>query len=287
MGSDHSIRRAFTLVELLVVIGIIAALIAILVPCLAMAQRSARKVQCMNNLRTLGVGMQVYVTDSKGILPWDGYAEGDRSVRPVGFWNDPSLWFNAAPKGGGRITYFDAQQTDAAGGPRLPKSGDKGLFVCPEASDAAPGPKDDVVEDGYFMMWGWDPDAFPAQNPQRRKTYWCYGFNTQLDGGVEDRHSDTRISIQISRIKKPSETVLLVEKLMTPNEFSPPFSSSVAQGQLSWREFTTRHEGGGFILFADNHVGYFKRKEIVNPPNLPFDYNQPGKIIWNPFGNAN
>jgi prepilin-type N-terminal cleavage/methylation domain-containing protein/prepilin-type processing-associated H-X9-DG protein len=59
-------RRAFTLVELLVVIGIIAILVALLLPALTAAQRQARSVQCLSNLRQIGQGFQLYAAQQKG-----------------------------------------------------------------------------------------------------------------------------------------------------------------------------------------------------------------------------
>jgi prepilin-type N-terminal cleavage/methylation domain-containing protein/prepilin-type processing-associated H-X9-DG protein len=61
--------RAFTLIELLVVIAIIAILAAMLLPALARAKESGKRIACLNNLRQLSLSAQMYVSDSQGFYP--------------------------------------------------------------------------------------------------------------------------------------------------------------------------------------------------------------------------
>jgi len=68
----HRPARAFSLVELLVVIGIIAILLAILVPTLNKARQRATALQCASNLRQIGMAMQSYLNDWRGMTFWRG-----------------------------------------------------------------------------------------------------------------------------------------------------------------------------------------------------------------------
>jgi prepilin-type N-terminal cleavage/methylation domain-containing protein/prepilin-type processing-associated H-X9-DG protein len=62
-------RRGFSLVELLIVIGILALLISILLPSLARARAQGRMVKCLSNQRQIGIAFQLYTADHKGWYP--------------------------------------------------------------------------------------------------------------------------------------------------------------------------------------------------------------------------
>jgi prepilin-type N-terminal cleavage/methylation domain-containing protein/prepilin-type processing-associated H-X9-DG protein len=122
-ATHSSIRRAFTLVELLVVIGIIAVLIAILLPVLSRSRASANAVKCLSNLRQIGVGLVMYNTENKGYI--------------IPAYNLPPLPGSATNVTGGPAQPLDgwACILDRDGMVQSPQQDTNTAFFCPDTLD--------------------------------------------------------------------------------------------------------------------------------------------------------
>jgi prepilin-type N-terminal cleavage/methylation domain-containing protein len=118
-------RAAFSLIELLVVLGIVAILAGMLLPTLASARRSSERVTCASNLRQIGVALQAYVIEADGRLPL--------VIEPI--WNPPPTM--------PRIDFNrDSFEMLADGTPKYPFSfaqvmrtwlKDRRIYLCPAA----------------------------------------------------------------------------------------------------------------------------------------------------------
>jgi prepilin-type N-terminal cleavage/methylation domain-containing protein/prepilin-type processing-associated H-X9-DG protein len=128
-------RRGFTLVELLVVVGIVALLVAIVLPALAKARESANRLACQNNLRQVGNALVIYLNHSRGLLP-----VAPRHVSPGT--NDYDAWYYYSQPGGGgsggsRVSYFDNLAESPLGRILRLSPRDYRLLLCPSDQSAA------------------------------------------------------------------------------------------------------------------------------------------------------
>lgn len=84
-------RRAFTLIELMVVIAIIAILAALLMPALSGAKARGNSVKCLNNIRQLGIALTLYAGDNDGHYPARREREDAWPVALLGYYKDVNV----------------------------------------------------------------------------------------------------------------------------------------------------------------------------------------------------
>ena len=243
MMKRQSLRGGFSLVELLVVIGIIAVLISILLPALSYARQQARLVECKAKLQQWGVGIQVYLDQNQGSLPWkgpDGNTESGafspvsntdaQAAGLVGF-DDSRLWFNAIPPLVGQPTYYSLLLNDYRSPTTAPapQYGDDSMFVCPAAQGPGTVPGDDVVAGNYFLLYGVDStNTIKGENGIHAEGQFkfdlTYVWNSKLTEPITPVPNDNPDfdSIKITAIANTDRTPLMVEKISSNADYLNP-----------------------------------------------------------------
>ncbi len=178
-------RRAFTLVELLVVVAIIALLLAMLLPALNKAKEVASQVRCAANMRQIGVAVTGYTVDNRGVMPYAGWWD----------WPNWRLSWDDLIDGhiGGKRSESDKRAKYAPEGTRL------NVYHCPK----------DTFSDRYTYSMNESRMNPTAQNPWPSKPYGVGSMcDYRNDGGGGKSPAAVRVG---SDIKAASNTIAFVE----------------------------------------------------------------------------
>lgn len=133
MPRRHARRRGFTLIELLVVISIIAVLISLVAPAVQSARRAARRTECLNNMRQVGLAMQSFAGQtSTGALPYLHGDDGDPATFRDRYqtWPRQLLPLLDQPAIDRELRSVESVPQEAPGGQYYP--GYLKVFTCPE-----------------------------------------------------------------------------------------------------------------------------------------------------------
>lgn len=240
---------AFTLVELLVVVGILTILIALLLPVVGRARRQAQEVKCAANLRTIGQALTMY-TQQYGYYPSCWTSPG--SAAPANF----AIWPT-------RLRIF--------------LGGEQGVFYCPSQDQRCEWKKGEAasthVAGDVHARYGYEPGE-PVLVDNR---YFSYGYNgwgtyttrTEPYKGLGP-HVET-ISpnplyreLKASRVQRPAQMIAIGDS--TADAWSDYFISPIPTAQGS--PPGSVHRGGANLLFCDGHVEWYSQRDLVKPPTI-------------------
>jgi type II secretory pathway pseudopilin PulG len=267
-------RQAFSLVELLVLMGVLAILGLLALPALARTRPNSKIVQCCNNLRQWGQASQMYSGENGDNMPRDGMsATGTYAPGGNGDHADPNAWFNLLPPYLAEktlIQYWAAPGFNANRMTCIPFPGGLGrIWHCPSASMTADQVNNHLAGSGA-------------------EGFFSYDMSIDLKKQTADSNLAYPLMPKRTALSRPAATVLFLDCAFNPQtdvvNGSPQYNS--VDPASRWRSFASRHNAGGVINFIDGHAQYFTDRYVTNGATT-YEPRNPD-IIWNaPYRLAN
>jgi prepilin-type N-terminal cleavage/methylation domain-containing protein/prepilin-type processing-associated H-X9-DG protein len=247
----------FTLVELLVVIGVIALLISILLPALNKAREAARKVNCLSNLRQIGLQMQFYAQNNEGQVPLANRMNFGSTAYYV--------WKNDRPYGWGLLFLKDWSNSSGANNANTYSGADPRLLYCPS-----------VIDDRYTYNSPRNPWKF--SNPSTvRSSYWLSCWD-EKDRSYQIRDTGTWWSGPLVQfgVQAPYWTSLGGATQRFPRLAKLKSYMPVASDSMSWNVIRGGHKTGVNTLYADGSASTVPIDALGNWPKL-VEFNRAGE----------
>lgn len=242
-------QTAFTLVELLVVIGIIALLVAILLPALNKARQYAQSAACLSNLRQIGMGMLMYAQENRGYVVPIVVDQDNANPDKLRTWDDL-----LSPYLGSAVKIQNKGDQDNVKAERIAQN----LFRCPSddverLNDSEPRSYSRVLF--YTTYWDTWPDApFPAVPTN----YWDTYKLTSVRNSAETFMVAEWHHLRNIRFQNGLPIMVLY------NQFKDLVDS---QWGLDWwtPQFGKFHSGeSSNFVFFDGHAESVRRDEALN-----------------------